>query len=369
MVTPLLAAGVAGAHLAATVPATPAPANATPALRIDVATLFAGVVEIASTRTVDGTVVALEGIDSAGSRSIKLVRVGSAMTVSSLPHDPIPAEGLFLARRGDQPCVGTNSRGTPRVECLEGERWAELPFSGLNRTGTLTGLDDGAEGPAALVVRGDGTRAGYTVMRWNRDRWEQVGSSLRLPRGSIAALGRRTHGVGPVVGISPGPSRRGVRRVVEFHAGRWSDIVRPAAGRGGPVIGGPVVDGPNVWMAENTRGTGSDTRSRFTVLRWRRGGAPRRVAVSSGTADAQGTISLVDGQLWASWRGSRQAGTSLLGYHVTTNIAKIDSTSQADGICGAARSVSRSPSRLPTSTGSLLRPTSARKGSRATRRQ
>ena len=92
------------------------------------------------------------------------------------------------------------------------------------------------------------------------------------------------------------------------------------------MIGGPVVDGLNVWMAENTRGTGSDTRSRFAVLRWRRGGAPRRVAVSTGAVDAQGTVSIVEGKMWASWRGSRQAGASLLGYHVTTNVAMIDPT-------------------------------------------
>ena len=46
--------------------------------------------------------------------------------------------------------------------------------------------------------------------------------------------------------------------------------------------------------------------------------------MSVGKLDAQGTISALGDDIWASWRGIKRAGASLFGYHLTTNVARID---------------------------------------------
>jgi hypothetical protein len=216
-----------------------------------------------------------------------------------LPHLLAPGNPISLTQTARGPCVGFESWPRGRVvACLRRGRWQALGSAGLPGSARLLELFPLRRGLAAAVR----IRDAVAVLRLRSGaRWRRVGKPLPT-HGAIPAFGERPGG--GAVDVALADVAGGERFVWTLTAtGTWERHASLRGIGGGPMPGGPVRVGRRVYLPVNDA-----TREPWTLSvhlldeeTWMQVGPP----LSRSTGNAQGGLSAVGGEVWASWQENR----------------------------------------------------------------
>jgi hypothetical protein len=251
--------------------------------------------------------LAVAGYERDGDFGLRVFRRGSP-DWEELPRPPGEVSqnltiSIAVLAGFDGPCLGysAGSLPAPVVTCFDGEDWQSIELPRLR--GWHLGQIASHEGDLVALVDKHGLKAShFRLIRDTAGGWVSTPSVSAPPAIAQLAIGdpQGTTASFPGIGLAT-QGARAQHFVVELRDGRWQKLQPTLRGGGaGPFVGGPVLLEERVLYPVNE--ADSEPWS-FSVRTARIGSATARgERLSTGAGNAQGSLDLAEGRVWATWQ-------------------------------------------------------------------